>query len=288
VQSTAGRPTAAATGANAASRPAAALEKPPALAPASPVAPPSRETQAAQLLDVARAKLANNLNEQALSDLRQIIIDFPGSRAAAEAAFMAGEIHEKAGRADEAMAAYVEFESRFGSDRRTADAKLRRAAMLGRNRQPKAQALSLQLMNDVVRDYPGTPQAQVALQNKLRIEADRRELRATDPVTKEEVPAVIATLRTLIVQFPDAPQALAARNQLAMRLSQMNRHADAAAVLEELAAKSPDANPMDVWFRLGEIYERRLNDPVKARDAYSKVPQGSPRYDDAQRKLRNK
>jgi TolA-binding protein len=201
---------------------------------------------------------------------------------------MAGEIHEKAGRADEAMAAYVEFESRFGSDRRTADAKLRRAAMLGRNRQPKAQALSLQLMNDVVRDYPGTPQAQVALQNKLRIEADRRELRATDPVTKEEVPAVIATLRTLIVQFPDAPQALAARNQLAMRLSQMNRHADAAAVLEELAAKSPDANPMDVWFRLGEIYERRLNDPVKARAAYSKVPQGSPRYDDAQRKLRNK
>ena len=279
-----------ATGVTAAtSKPAGKLEKPPVLASSSPVAPPvNRETQASQLLDVARAKLANNLNEQALSDLRQIIIDFPGSRAAAEAAFLAGEIHEKAGRTDEAMAAYVEFEQRFSSDRRTADAKLRRAALLGRNRQAKAQALSMQLMNDVVRDYPSTPQAQLALQTKLRIEADRRELRAIDPVTKEEVPAVIATLRTIIQQFPDAPQALAARNQLAMRLSQMNKHQEAAVVLEELAAKAPDANPMDVWFRLGEIYERRLNDPVKAREAYAKVPQGSPRYNDAQRKLRNK
>lgn len=278
------------TGTNAATqKPAGKLEKPPVLAPSSPVAPPvNRETQSAQLLEVAKAKLANNLNEQALSDLRQIIIDFPGSRAAAEAAFMAGEIHEKAGRTDEAMAAYVEFESRFGSDRRTADAKLRRSALLGRNRQPKAQALSLQLLNDVVREYPGTPQAQLALQTKLRIEADRRELRATDPVTKEEVPAAVATLRTIIQQFPDAPQSLAARNQLAMRLTQMNKHKEAAEVLEELAAKAPDPNPMDVWFRLGEIYERRLNDPVKARDAYAKVPPGSPRYNDAQRKLRNK
>ena len=68
------------------------------------------------------------------------------------------------------MAAYVEFESRFGNDRRVADAKMRRSAILGRQRQPKAQALSLQLLNEVVRDYPGSPQAQLALQTKLRIE----------------------------------------------------------------------------------------------------------------------
>jgi serine/threonine protein kinase/TolA-binding protein len=283
------KPATSATGTTGTAKPSGKLEKPPVLAPSSPVAPAiNRETQAAQLLEVAKAKLANNLNEQALADFRQIIIDFPGSRAAAEAAFTAGEIHEKSGRMDDAMAAYVEFESRFGSDRRTADAKLRRAAILGRQRGPKPQALSLQLMNDVVRDYPGTPQAQLALQTKMRIEADRRELRAIDPVTKEEVPAIIATLRTIIQQFPDAPQALAARNQLAMRLSQMNRHKEAAQVLEDLAAKAGDTNPMDVWFRLGELYERRLNDPVKAKEAYAKVPKESPRYNDAQRKLRSK
>ncbi len=137
----------------------------PAAVPLRPPRPPfSRDIQAAQLLDVAKAKLANNLNEQALADLRQIIVDFPGSRTAAEAAFLAGEIHEKSGRVDDAMAAYVEFESRFGTDGRVADAKLRRAAILGRQqRQPKAQAMSLQLLNDVARDFPGTPQAQLAL-----------------------------------------------------------------------------------------------------------------------------
>ena len=45
---------------------------------------------------------------------------------------------------------------------------------------------------------------------------------------------------------------------------------------------------MEVWFRLGEIYERRLNDPAKAREAYAKVPQASSRYAEAQRRLTRK
>jgi TolA-binding protein len=280
----------AATASNAATaKPNSKLEKPPVLAPASPVAPPiSRDTQAAQLLEVAKAKLANNLIEPGLADLRQLIIDFPGSRAAAEAAFMAGEIYDKAGRQEEAMAAYVEFEQRFGNDRRVADAKIRRSAILGRQRQPKSQSLSLQLLNEVARDYPGSPQAQLALQTKLRIEQDRKDLRALDPVTKQEGPAVIATLRTIIEQFPDSPSAIVARNRLALTLADMNRYKDAADVLEELAAKGGDSIPVDLWWRVGEIYERRLNDPAKAKEAYAKVPPGSPRYNDAQRKLTRK
>ena len=94
-------------------------------------------------------------------------------------------------------------------------------------------------------------------------------------------------MRTLIEQFPDAPQSLAARNRLALTLTQMNRHREAAEVLEELGARNPDA-PNDLYFRLGEIYERRLNDPAKAKEAYAKVPAGSPRYNDAQKKLNRK
>jgi outer membrane protein assembly factor BamD (BamD/ComL family) len=264
---------------------AGAKPKPAATAAAAaPVV--NRDTQATQLLDVAKAKLANNLNEQALNDLKQIINDFPGSRPAAEAAFLAAEIHEKNGRPDDAMAAYVEFESRFGSDRRIADAKLRRSTILARNRQPKAQAMSMQLLNEVARDFPGTPQSQLALQTKMKIETDRRDLRVMDPVLKVEVPAVVVTLRQMIEQFPDSPQAMAARNRLAMTFAQMNRHAEAAAVLEEMGAKGD--NPMDVWFRLGELYERRLNNQQKAQEAYAKVPPGSPRYNDAQRKLKRK
>jgi TolA-binding protein len=254
--------------------------------PAPAALPASRDAEAAQLLEVAKAKLTNNLTDQALADLRHIIVEFPASRAAAESAFLAAEIHEKTGRMDDAMAAYVEFESRFGRDNRVADAKLRRSAILGRQRQPKAQALSLQLLNDVARDFPSTPQAQAALQAKLRIETERKELRAIDPVTKQEGPAVVATLRTLIAQFPDAPQAMVIRNRLALTLSQIDRHAEAAQVLEDLGARG--GNPMDVWFRLGELYERRLNQPAKAREAYAKVPVGSPRYGDAQKRLNRK
>jgi len=280
---------AGAPGTNVATAKPAPKTAPPVAAPAAPAAPAtaSRDTQAAQLLEVAKAKLANNLNEQALADLRQIIVDFPSSRAAAEAAFMAGEIHEKVGRVDDAMAAYVEFESRFGNDRRAADAKLRRSALLGRQRQPKSQALSWQLLNEVVRDYPGSPQSLAALQNKLRIESDNKDLRAIDPLTKQDGPALVATMRTLIEQFPDGPQSLAARIRLAQTLTQLNRHKEAADVLEELGARSPDA-PNDLYFRLGEIYERRLNDPAKAKEAYAKVPAGSPRYNDAQKKLNRK
>ena len=57
-------------------------------------------------------------------------------------------------------------------------------------------------------------------------------------------------------------------------------------MLEDLGARG--GNPMDVWWRLGEIYERRLNDQVKAKEAYAKVPPGSPRYNEAQRKLKRK
>jgi TolA-binding protein len=284
--STTQKPTASASGSNAAAaKPNPKLEKPPVLAPASPVN--TKDTQAAQLLEVAKAKLANNLTEQALTDLRLIITDYPGSRAAAEAAFMAGEIHEKAGRSEEAMAAYVDFETRFGNDRRTADAKLRRAAILGRQRQPKSQELSRQLLNEVVAGYPGSAQSLMALQTKMKLETERGNLRAIDPLTKKEGPALIATLRTGIEQFPDAPQALAWRNRLAGVLADADRFKEAADVLEELGARNPNA-ANDVYFRLGELYERRLQDPAKAKEAYAKVPAGSPRYNDAQKKLKQK
>ena len=181
------------------------------------------------------------------------------------------------------MAAYVEFESRFAADGRVADAKLSRAGILAKNRAPRAQLQSRELYGEVARNYPGTPQANQALQAKLRIENDRKELREMDPVMKIEVPAIIVTLRMLIDQFPDTPQSMPARNRLAMLLTGMDRHQEAARVLEDLAARFPD-NPMEVWFRLGELYDRRLNDPLRAKEAYAKVPPNSQRYQEAQKR----
>jgi tetratricopeptide (TPR) repeat protein len=101
-----------------------------------------------------------------------------------------------------------------------------------------------------------------------------------------QVPAAIPTLRTIIEQFPETPQAMVARNRLALMLEDLDRWKETADVLEDLGARAGNNNPAEVWFRLGEIYERRLKDPVKAKEAYAKVPQNSPRYNDAQRRLK--
>jgi TolA-binding protein len=249
----------------------------------------SKDSEAAQRLDVAKAKIANNLNDQALNDLRQIIIEYPQSAAAAEGAFLAADIYEKTGRPDEAMGAFVEFEQRFSRDRRAPESKLRRAQILARRSQAEFQTQARELYGQVAREYPGTGHAQIALQQKLRLETAQRNLRVVDPVLKIQVPAVIPTLREVIAQFPDSAQAMAARIRLATMLEDLDQHREAAAVLEELGARGgARGNPGEVFFRLGEIYERRLKDPVRAKDAYAKVPPNSPRYNEAQRRLKRK
>jgi serine/threonine protein kinase/TolA-binding protein len=281
-----------ATGTRAANRsavpaPAPAPPAAPVPAPAPPTPPAvSPESQAAQRLEVAKAKLANNLNDQALGDLRQIILDYPNSPAAAEAAFLAADIHEKTGREDDAMAAFVEFESRFTRNPRVPESKLRRAQILARRSQPAAIQQARAILSEVARDYARTPNSQIALNAKLRIENDRRNIREMDPVLKIEVPAAMVTMREFIRQFPDTQQALALRNQLALRLADMEQWAGAAAVLEDLVARGD--TPAEVYFRLGDIYDRRLKQPDKARAYYGKVAEGSPRYEEAQRRLKRK
>lgn len=283
-------------GTTAASRSATKSAAPPAAsvavapAPAAPAPPPvptvSTESQAAQRLEVAKAKMANNLNDQALGDLRQIILDYPNSASAAEAAFLAADINEKTGREDDAMAAFVEFESRFAKNPRAPESKLRRAQILARRTQPAAIQQARIILSEVARDYARTPHAQMALNARLRIEIDRRNLRELDPVLKVEVPASMVTMREIIRQFPDSQQALALRNQLALRLADMELWAGAAGVLEDLVARGD--TPAEVFFRLGEIYDRRLKQADKARDYYARVPAGSPRYEEAQRRLKRR
>jgi serine/threonine protein kinase/TolA-binding protein len=251
--------------------------------------PVSRDSEAAQRLEVAKAKLANNLADQALEDLRQIILEYPNTAPAAEAAFLAADVHEKKGSTDEALAAYVEFESRFAKDRRAAESKLRRAQILSRRPAVPAQMQARELLNQVARDYAGSAHAQIALQQKLRLETDRKNLRELDPVMKIQVPAYIVTLRQIIEQFPETPQAMGARNRLAVELIEIDRYAEAAGVLEEIGARTENAVAAgEVWWRLGEIYERRLKNPARARDTYAKILAASPRYEQAQNRIKRR
>ena len=258
-------------------------------APSGEPTPVSGDSEAAQRLEVAKAKLANHLNDQALTDLRQIIVDYPNSAPAAEAAFLAADVHEKDGRMDHALAAFVEFETRFSRDKRAAESKLRRAQILARRDEPAELLRARQLMSEVAREYPGTPQASLALNLRLRIETERKNIREIDPVLNVEVPAAMVTLREFIQQFPNTPQSMAYRNRLVAMLTDLDRHEEAARVLEDLANRAgAGAGASDLWFRLGDIYERRLKNLEKARVAYAKVPQSSSRYNEAQRRMKRR
>ena len=121
---------------------------------------------------------------------------------------------------------------------------------------------------------------------KLRIEQRRRQ-RELDPVLGIEVPEPLPTLRTLTEQFPTSPMTMTAFNRLAELYDDLEQYDRAAQAYTDLATNFPD-NPNDAWFRAGEIYERRLKDVDKARDALREGAAGSSKYRDAQRKLRTR
>jgi serine/threonine protein kinase/tetratricopeptide (TPR) repeat protein len=251
------------------------------------VSPPTTRTAdalARERLDIARAKLNSNLLEPALADLRQIFLDFPSSAAAADASFLSAEILEKLGRLEDAMAAYIEFNTRFAQDPRLAGSKLRLAQLTLQSRQPNRENTARRLLGEIAAAHPTTPQSLAALQMKLKLEQGRGP-REFDPVLGIEVPRTLPTLRTLTEQFPTTPMAMTALNRLAELYVDIDDFPRAAQAYTDLATRFP-ANPHDAWFRAGEIYERRLKDLDKARAAYANVPEGTARYRDAQRKLK--
>lgn len=265
----------------------------PAPVPAPPAVDPVKAAEeeraakaaaaAKERIDIARAKMANNLLEPAMGDLRQVIAEFPGSAAAAESAFLIAEILEKQGRMDDAMAAHIEFSKRYPTNERMPSSQLRLAELTSRSKRPDRETATRDLLANVYRTYPKTSQALQALQMRVRIDSERRP-RELDPVLGIQVPAAVPTLRTLTEQFPTAPASQSAFGRLADAYEDLQQFERAAQALSDLATNFP-ASAGEAWFRAGEIYERRLKNAERAREAFAKVPEGSAKYRDAQRKL---
>jgi TolA-binding protein len=237
-------------------------------------------------MEIARTKLNSNLQDQAVADLRQIVRDYPQSATASDAAFLSTEVLEKMGRVEDAMAAHLEFANRFPNDARASASRLRLAELTLRSKQPNRETAALEIFGQIIRDFPKTPAALQAFQGKARIETERR-LETKDPLVGKQVPAALVTLRTMTEQFPEAPATMSALNRLAQLYVDQSEYLRAAHALTDLANHFP-TNPHDAWFRLGELYERRLNDKERARAAYAQVPKSSPRFKDAQRKAQQK
>ncbi len=251
--------------------------------PPTKVAAPDPSVEGAKRIEIARAKIGSNLADQGIADLRAVIADFSGTVLAADAAWLVAETFTRLGRADDAMAAHVEFANRFAGDARLADSQFALGDLTLKSRQANRDEAAREIFARAAAAAPGTPTALRALQAKIGIE-DRRRLKVREAAAGKEVPASLATLRVLADQFPTSPHGMLALFRLGSGYADADQWELAARAWTDLATRYPD-NPNDAWWLLGELYERRLRDDARAKAAYAQVPATSKRYQDAQRKL---
>jgi len=265
----------------------------PATSPAAPAAPNGAaalddkgkgDDAAATLFKTAQAKIDARLLDQALEDLKKTVASYGTSPTAPAAQLLIGQVYEKQNRPDDAQAAYVELRSHYGASPAAADATYQLADLVAKGKRDDRDAASRALYAEVFERFPKSALAPQALARKAALE-DKAKLRQVDSELQTSVPASLATYRSLVRSYPSNPAAETAFEALSERYKDVRQFALAAESLELLATHFP-ASRRDAAWRAGELYEDKVKDPAKARAAYALVPATSPRYRDAQKKLR--
>ena len=258
----------------------------PAAAPAATPAPGTSvaDDGAATLLKTAQAKIDAQLLDQALDDLKRTVATYASSPTAPAAQLLIGQVYERQNRLDDAQAAYVELRSHYGTSPAAADATYQLAELILRGKRPDRDSAARTLYTEVADHFPKSSRAPLALAKRATLE-DKAKLRTLDPDLQTSVPVSLVTYRTLVRAYPTSPPAESAYDQLAERYEDVRQHALAADALEQLATRFP-LNRREAAWRAGELYEDKVKDPARARAAYALVPSSSPRYRDAQKKLR--
>ena len=222
--------------------------------------------------------------DTALSNLQTALGQRPSSPSAAQAKLLIARIYDRQKRVDAALAAYSEVRNTYPKDPATADALLRMADLVQQGKAPDRTKTARGYLDQVIANFPASSVAPRALSQRAVIE-EREDLKVTDPVLQKVVPAALVSNRQLVEAFPHTPPAEAAFVRLAKYYDDMRRYDLEAQALSQLGQYFPKTRH-DVWWELGEVYERRLKDIPNAKDAYSKVPQTSRRYRDAQKKVK--
>jgi len=274
--------------ASAAAAPAAAAARPRSATPAEVTANADKTAGAANTagesgVRAARAKFDARLYDQALADLKPIA-SIAGSASAPEAQLLIGTIYERQGLADDALAAYIELKSRYPSSAVTADAVLRTADLTLRSKRNDREAAARALYDEVGTKYPKSARAPEALVKRAALE-ERAKLRVFDATLHTSVPAALVSYRTVATDYPRTAFAESALDRLGELYSDLRRYELAAQAFEDLGRRFPSSQKDGAW-KAAKLYEDKLKDKPRARDAYAAVPASSSHYGDAQKKLR--
>jgi serine/threonine protein kinase/TolA-binding protein len=239
---------------------------------------------AEQELGIARAKIDAKLFDQALATLKGVTAREGVGEVATDAYFLMASIDERQGKIEDAMAAYVEIVNRYRDHPRAPEALFLMAQCTLRTRRPERELEASRLFDQVVSTYPQSAWAARALLMRGDLEARQRVFRRDD-VLATSVPTALITYRELVARYPGTNAAEAALWKLGMMYVGLKRYALAADAFVDLATGFPTTDH-DAWFAAAELYEKRLNDEASAQRAYELVPPSSPRYQDAQKRLR--
>jgi len=256
----------------------------PALAAPAPKAVPAAEPDpVSKAVEAALPAMERGQFDAALTDLQSALGQRPTSPNASQARLLIARIYDRQRRTDAALAAYADLRATYPQDPVSADALLRMADLVQQTKQPDRTKVARSYLDQIVAHFPTTSAAPRALAQRAVIE-EREDLKVTDPVLRRVVPAALVSYRQLTEAYPQTAPAEGAFLRLAQYYDDMKRYDLAAQALTGLGSYFPKTRH-DAWWQAGEIFERRLRDIAKAKDAYARVPNTSRRYRDAQKKL---
>jgi serine/threonine protein kinase/outer membrane protein assembly factor BamD (BamD/ComL family) len=264
------------------------IARPPAIVvePAVPVeSPPAAKVPwGEQELRIARAKVDAKLFEQALITLQGIVAKEGVGEAATDAYFLMASVHERQGRIEDAMATYLEFAHRYREDARAPEALFLMAENTLRTKRATKETDARELLGTLASSYPQSAWAPRALMMRGELE-QRQQLYERDDVLATSVPSALITYRQVVAQYGTNSVAEAALWKLGQLYVGAKQYRLAAGAFADLAERYP-ATRFDAWFAAAELYDKRLNEAVSARAAYTRVPPSSPHFREAQKRLR--
>jgi len=237
----------------------------------------------AESIKVARAKADAKLFDQAVADLRAGLAASPSGPSAPSAHLLLGNILQRQGRPEDAMAAYVELRSRHGRTPEAAEGTFLLADLVLQSKRNDREETARQLFTAIPSMTGSAPWAVQALLRRAALE-DRARARVVDSVLGLTVPASLVSYRQVVESYPDAAGVEPALARLGEMYEDLRRYDLAGQAWLDLARKFP-ANTRDAAWRAGELFEKRLKDPQRMREAYSLVTTRSSHYRDAQKKL---
>jgi outer membrane protein assembly factor BamD (BamD/ComL family)/predicted Ser/Thr protein kinase len=251
-------------------------------APATPAAAPAEPDPVADALTAASDAIRGGDYDQALGRLQGALGQKPDSPSAPEANLLIAHVYERQKRLDAATAKYTEVKNRYPTNAVSAEALVRLADLVQQTKDSNRVQLARQYLTDAVTQFPNVAIAPQALSMRAGIE-ERENIKVTDATLGRQVPAALVSYRDLSERYPTAAVAELALWKMASFYEDLKRYDLAAEALGTLGTRFP-ATRYDAWWEAGELYDKRLKDKDKAKDAYSKVPSTSRRYKDAQKK----